>query len=62
MLFHLVHNFGSMVAIVGPIWGSVVVVCLCENKDVVSTTERILEDGSGAEVHIGIVAGGLVGG
>ena len=57
-----VHDLLSMVAVVGPVRGAIVVVALCEDEDVVTTTEGVLEDGSGAEVDVGVTTGGLVGG
>jgi hypothetical protein len=59
---NLVHDLLGMVTIVGPVWGSVVIVGLGEDKDVVSSAERILEDGGGAKVDVRVFAGGLVGG
>lgn len=56
------HNLGGMVAVVGPVGGTVVVVALGENEDVVTATEGVLEDGGRAEVDIRVIAGGLVGG
>ena len=56
------HNLGGMVAVVGPVGGTVVVVALGENEDVVAATEGVLEDGGRAEVDIRVIAGGLVGG
>ena len=50
-----------MVAVVGPVRGAVVVVALREDEDVVTATERVLEDGSGTEVDIGVASGSLVG-
>lgn len=50
----------GMMAMVGAVWSAVVVVGLCENKDVVAATERVFEDGGGTEVDIGIVTGGLI--
>ena len=49
---NLVHDLLGMVTIVGPVWGSVVVIGLGKYKDVVSTTERILEDGGRAKVDV----------
>ena len=51
-----------MVAVVGPVGGAIVVVCLGENEDVVTAAEGVLEDGSGTEVDIGVVTRSLVGG
>lgn len=61
VLLGLVHNFVGMMTIVSPVWGAIVVVGFCENKDVVASTERILEDSGRTEVDIGVVARGLVG-
>ena len=51
-----------MVAEVGAVGGTVVVVALREDEDVVTATEGVLENGRGTEVDIGVRAGGLVGG
>lgn len=56
----LVHDLLGMVTVIGTIRGAVVVVGLSENENVVTTSERILENGGRSEVYIGIVAGGLV--
>jgi len=58
----LVHDLLGVMAVVGPVGGSVVVVGLCKDEDVVTATERILEDGSRTQVDIGIMSGCLVGG
>jgi hypothetical protein len=50
-----------MMAVVGPVWGAIVVVCFCKDKDIVPATERVLEDGSRTEVHVRVMSGGLVG-
>lgn len=55
-----VHGLLGVVTVVGHVGGAVVVVALCEDEDVVALAEGVLEDGSGAEVDVGIVAGGLV--
>jgi len=46
------HDLVSMVAEVRFIRGSVAVVSFSEDKDVIATTERILEDRGGSEVYI----------
>lgn len=51
-----------MVTVVGLVGGTIVVVALSKDKDVLSATEGILEDGSGTEVDIRVVTGSLVGG
>ena len=50
-----------MVTEVGLVGGSVVVVGLAKDEDVVTATEGVLEDGGGAEVDVRVVARGLVG-
>lgn len=50
-----------MVTEVGLVGGSVVVVSLAKDENVVTATEGIFEDGGGAEVDIGVMARGLVG-
>jgi len=62
VLLGLLHDLSGMVTEVGPVGGTVVVVGLSEDKDVVATTERILEDSGRTEVDIGVMSGGLVGG
>lgn len=56
----LVHDLLRMVAVVGLVGSSVVVVGLSEDENVLSTTEGIPEDGSRAKVDIRVVTGGLV--
>jgi len=46
--------------VVGSIWGAIVVVSFCKHKDVVPTTERVLEDGSRTEIYVRVMSGGLV--
>jgi hypothetical protein len=48
--------------IVCPIRGPVVVVAFCEDEDVITAAEGILEDGSWAQVNVGVMARSLVGG
>lgn len=43
------------------VWRTIIVVGLSHHKNVVATSEGILEDGSCAEVDIRVVALGLVG-
>lgn len=57
----LLHDLCGMVTVVGPVGGTVVVVALCEDENVVTTTEGILEDGGGTKVDVRIVTWGLVG-
>lgn len=59
-LKNLVHDLLGVVAVVGLVGGSVVVVGLGKDEDVVATTERILEDGGGAKVDVRVAAGCLV--
>jgi hypothetical protein len=58
---NLVHDLFGVVTIVGPVWGSIVIIGLGKDEDVVSTTERILENGGRAKVDVRVFAGGLVG-
>ena len=46
--------------VVGTVWSAVAVVCFSKDKDVVSTTERVLENGGGSKVNIRILSGSLV--
>ena len=55
-----VHDLLGVMTVVSPIGSTVVVVGLCENKDVVAATEGVLEDGSRTKVDIGVTTGGLV--
>lgn len=56
----LVHDLLRVVTVVGPVGGSVVVVRLGENENVVATTEGIPEDGRRTKVDVRVVSGGLV--
>lgn len=58
----LVHDLLRVMAVVGLVGSAIVVVALGKNEDVVTSTERVLEDGSGAKVYIRVVARGLVSG
>ena len=49
-------------SVVGPVGSAIVVVALGEYEDVFTAAEGIFEDGCGAEVDIGIMAWGLIGG
>lgn len=62
LILHLIHNLLGMVTVVGSVGGAVVVVGLGKNEDVVAATERVLEDGGWAEVDVGVIAWGLIGG
>jgi hypothetical protein len=55
------HDLGSVVTVVGPVGGTIVVVAFSKNKDVVTTAEGILEDGGGTKVYIGVMTRSLVG-
>ena len=50
-----------MMAVVGLVGGTVVVVALGEDDDVVTTTEGVLEDGSWPQVDIGVATRSLIG-
>lgn len=51
-VFSLIHDLLSMVAVVGLVGGAIVVVAFSKHEDVLSATEGIFEDSSGAEVNI----------
>ena len=57
----LFHDLCSMMAVVCPVGSAVVVVAFCEDEDVVTSAEGILEDGGGAEVNVRVVTWRLVG-
>ena len=56
------HELGTLVAVVELVGGAVGVPALGEDEDVVTATERVREDGDGAQVDVGVLAGGLAGG
>lgn len=58
----LVHDLLGVRAVVCAVGGAVVVVALGHDEDVVTAAEGVLEDGGGAEIDVGIIARGLVGG
>lgn len=58
----LVHNFLRVVTEISAVGGAIVVVGLCKNENVVTTAERILEDGSGAEIDVRVISRSLIGG
>jgi hypothetical protein len=58
----LIHDFLCMMAIVGPVWSSVVVIALCEDEDVGATAEGIAEDGSRTKIDVRVASWGLIGG
>jgi len=41
-----------MMTVVSPVWSAIVVVSFGKNKDVVPSTERVLEDGSRTEIDV----------
>ncbi len=55
------HQPLTLMTIIEFVGASVGIPCLGHDQDVVATTERIGEDGDGANVDIGIVARGLTG-
>lgn len=61
MLLCLIHRLLGGVTKVGPVRGTVVVVALGKDKDVVTTAEGILENGSRAEVDVRVGTRCLVG-
>ena len=56
------HDLGGMMAVIGPVGSTIVVVALGKDEDVVATTERVLEDGGGPQVDIRVATRSLVGG
>lgn len=52
---------GSIVTVVELVGASIGVPGLTEDKDVVTLAERIGEDGTGAQVNVGVTTGGLTG-
>ena len=56
------HQLSSLVAVVELVGGAIGVPGLTEDKDVVSLAEGVREDSNGADIDIGVVAGGLAGG
>lgn len=53
------HELGSLMAVVELVWGSIGVPALGNDQDVRGTAEWIRVKGHGAEVDVGVVAGGL---
>lgn len=56
------HELVALMAVVVLVGGTIGIPALAKDEDVVSTTERIGEDGDRAEVDIGVLARGLAGG
>jgi hypothetical protein len=56
------HQLGRFVAVVELVGGAIRVPGLTEDKDVLSLAEGVREDSNGADIDIGVVAGGLAGG
>ena len=56
------HDLGGVVTVVGLVGSAVVVVALGKDEDVFATTERILEDGGGPQVNVGVATRSLAGG
>lgn len=56
------HDLVAVMAVVVLVGGTIGVPALGKNDNVGGTAERIGEDGAGAQVDIGVVAGGLVSG
>lgn len=61
-ILRLIHDLLSVMTEVSAVGGAIVVVALCEDEDVITAAERILEYGSGAEVDVGVGTRCLVGG
>jgi hypothetical protein len=49
-----------MMTIVGLVGGSVVVVALCEDENVLAAAEWIAEDGSRTKIDVRVASGGLI--
>jgi len=60
LILCLVHYLLCMMAIICPVRGTIVVVGFRQDENVVATTEGILENGSWAEVDIGVMPRCLV--
>lgn len=56
----LLHNLVGVVSVVGLVWGSIRVVALGKNNDVVSPSEWVREEGGWSEVDVRVVAWRLV--
>lgn len=56
------HNLIGVVAVIGLVGSTIVVIALGEDKDVVTTTEGVFEDGSGPQVDIRVATRSLVSG
>lgn len=54
------HQLGALVTVVEFVRGSISVPALVQDDDVGGTTERIREDSTWAEVHIGVVSRSLI--
>lgn len=61
-IFGLIHDLVRGMAEIGLVRGAIAVIGLCQDKNVVTASEGVLEDGSGTKVDIGVGARGLVGG
>lgn len=57
-----VHGLLSEVSVVLEVGSTIVVVALAKNEDVLTTSERVLEDGSRSEEDIRVGTRGLTGG
>lgn len=62
MLLGEIHALLARMTKIGVVGSPIVVVSLSKHENVLATTERILENGSGTEVDIRVVARSLVGG
>lgn len=62
LVLGLIHDLFAGCTVVGLVRGAVIAVGLSHNEDVVTTAERVLEDGGGAKVDIGVVTRRLSGG
>jgi len=50
-----------VVTIIRPVWRSIIVVGFGQNEDIVTTAERVLEDGCGTKVDVRVMTRCLAG-
>jgi hypothetical protein len=62
VIFGGVHGLFRVMAVVSSVRGAVVIVTLRENEDIVAAAEGVLENGSGTQVDVGVMARSLIGG
>ena len=62
MLLSKIHGLLGEMAEIGAVWSAIAVVSFSKDEDVVTASERILEEGSRSKVYIGVMPRDLVGG